>query len=68
MLTVLFGTYQTICIQILEKASETLQDKLRLDESALDIADQFSFRPDMHGSHRYYTEPYKTQWGPLVSV
>lgn len=54
-------------LQVLEKAAELLQDKLRLDESVPDIGDQFSFRHDSLGCHRYFVEPYKSQWGPMVS-
>eukprot|EP00600_Ochromonadales_sp_CCMP1393_P007405 CAMPEP_0174961156 /NCGR_PEP_ID=MMETSP0004_2-20121128/4087_1 /TAXON_ID=420556 /ORGANISM="Ochromonas sp., Strain CCMP1393" /LENGTH=104 /DNA_ID=CAMNT_0016209577 /DNA_START=52 /DNA_END=363 /DNA_ORIENTATION=+ len=53
-------------LKVVEKASETLQDKLRLDETNPDLSEQFTFRPDILGSQRYYIEPYRSLWGPMV--
>ena len=55
-------------LQALEKASDTLQEKLRLDESSFDLYDQFQYRTDIPGSHKYFVEPYKQSFGPLVTI
>eukprot|EP01038_Epipyxis_sp_PR26KG_P007824 gene7824-10628_t len=52
--------------QALEKASDTLQEKLRLDESSFDLYDQFQYRTDIPGSHKYFVEPYKQSFGSLI--
>jgi hypothetical protein len=55
-------------LQIIEKASNVILDKLRADEVNSDIYDQFQYRPDIIGSQRYFIEPYKTTWGPQVCL
>jgi hypothetical protein len=43
-----------------------MQDFLRSDESYPDLYDQFSFRTDIGGCHRYFVEPYKSTFGSMV--
>lgn len=54
------------CSQVLEKAADVMQDKLRQDEAIPDLSDQVVARSDTLGSHKYYIEPYKSNWGPMV--
>jgi len=52
--------------KVLDKASESLQERLRLDECNPDLGDQFAYRPDVLGSQRYFVEPYRSLWGSMI--
>lgn len=52
--------------KVLKDASDVLLEKLRNDESVLDLKDQFAERMDA-GNHKYYLDPYNNQWrNPMV--
>ncbi len=53
-------------MQDLDKASETMQNKMRMDEDYPDLFNQLQYRPDVNGCHRYFMEPYKSVFGPMV--
>lgn len=53
-------------MQDLENAVRHMQDYLRSDEAHPDLYDQFPFRTDIGGCHRYYLEPYRSTFGSMV--
>lgn len=50
-----------------KKAAELMEEALRRDELHPDLHDQFAYRSDVPGCHRYFVEPYKSLFGPMVS-
>jgi hypothetical protein len=54
-------------LQDLENAVRLMQDHLRIDEAHPDLYDQFPFRNDVDGCHRYFLEPYRSTFGSMVS-
>ncbi len=43
-----------------------MQNKMRMDEDYPDLFNQLQYRPDVNGCHRYFMEPYKSVFGPMV--
>jgi len=55
-------------LQNVLSAGDGLQDRLRQDEAlGRDLFDQFTYRSDMPGCHRYFVEPYRSVLGPMVT-
>eukprot|EP01035_Chromulina_nebulosa_P019909 gene19909-25864_t len=50
--------------KVLEKSSEFLFEKLKIDENNPDLYDQFSLRVDQSGGHRYFVD-YRYLFGQM---